>query len=173
MHVQKRAEQIKEFEKQEKKIRELKKSGQSKKKAEDKQKTIMQQKKNKKTGRGAADMDDDETSVATTNLLAKPKEYVVKFSFPEPPPVQPPILGLHEVSFKYETATDYIFENLEFGIDMESRIAIVGPNGVGKSTFLNLLTGVLEPTKGEWRKNHRLVSLRPVRLSFILHLVIY
>jgi len=31
-----------------------------------------------------------------------------------------------------------------------------GPNGVGKSTFLNLLIGVLEPTSGEWRKNHRL-----------------
>ena len=36
------------------------------------------------------------------------------------------------------------------------RIAIVGPNGVGKSTFLKLLLGDLEPTKGEARKNARL-----------------
>lgn len=42
---------------------------------------------------------------------------------------------------------------------MESRIAIVGPNGVGKSTFLKLLIGELEPKQGEVRKNHRLVSV--------------
>lgn len=46
---------------------------------------------------------------------------------------------------------------------MSSRVAIVGPNGVGKSTFLKLLTGDLEPTKGEVRKNYRLVSLLLLR----------
>ena len=34
---------------------------------------------------------------------------------------------------------------------MESRVAIVGPNGVGKSTFLKLLMGDIEPTSGEAR----------------------
>lgn len=43
---------------------------------------------------------------------------------------------------------------------MNSRIAIVGPNGVGKSTFLKLLMGELEPIVGEVRKNHRLVMHR-------------
>jgi ATP-binding cassette subfamily F protein 1 len=154
MHKQKKAEQIKDYEKQEKKLREMKKSGQSNKQAVAKTKRDVQIKQNKKGGK-KDDRDDDE-SAATANLLARPKDYVVKFTFPEPPPLQPPILGLHNVSFKYPTAKDYIFEDVEFGIDMDSRIAIVGPNGVGKSTFLNLFTGVLEPTKGEWRKNHRL-----------------
>ena len=39
---------------------------------------------------------------------------------------------------------------------MQSRVAIVGPNGVGKSTFLKMIMQDLEPTKGEARKNMRL-----------------
>lgn len=45
---------------------------------------------------------------------------------------------------------------MNIGIHPDSRIAIVGPNGVGKSTFLNLLIGKLEPTKGEVRIKHGL-----------------
>jgi ATP-binding cassette subfamily F protein 1 len=52
-----------------------------------------------------------------------------------------------------------LLEDCEFGIDLNSRVAIVGPNGVGKSTFLKLLTGDLTPQLGDVRKNHRLVSL--------------
>lgn len=39
---------------------------------------------------------------------------------------------------------------------MSSRVAVVGPNGVGKSTFLKLLCGDLTPLQGEARRNHRL-----------------
>ena len=39
---------------------------------------------------------------------------------------------------------------------MDSRITIVGPNGVGKSTLVNLLLGDLEATEGTVRRNHRL-----------------
>lgn len=28
-------------------------------------------------------------------LLQKPKDYIVKFSFPSPSPLSPPVLGLH------------------------------------------------------------------------------
>ncbi|CAJ0940541.1 unnamed protein product [Ranitomeya imitator] len=34
-----------------------------------------------------------------------------------------------------------IYKNLEFGIDLDTRVALVGPNGAGKSTLLKLLTG--------------------------------
>ena len=40
-----------------------------------------------------------------------------------------------------------LFKNVNFGIDMESRVAIVGPNGVGKSTFIKLLVGDLTPVR--------------------------
>lgn len=51
-----------------------------------------------------------------------------------------------------------MFIEADFGIDLNSRVAIVGPNGVGKSTFLKLLTADLEPQKGDLRRNHRLVK---------------
>ena len=58
-------------------------------------------------------------------LLEKPKEYTVRFRFPETSQLQPPILGLYNVSFNYEGQPP-LFKNVEFGIDMESRVAIVG-----------------------------------------------
>eukprot|EP00095_Tigriopus_kingsejongensis_P009241 maker-scaffold495_size155559-snap-gene-0.33 protein:Tk09241 transcript:maker-scaffold495_size155559-snap-gene-0.33-mRNA-1 annotation:"atp-binding cassette sub-family f member 1-like" len=151
MVVQKRRELLKDFEKQEKRIRDLKASGSSKKKAEAKTKEVLTRKQEK--NRTKLQKNDDETGL--TELLERPREYMVKFRFPETSQLQPPILGLFEVTFKYPDQ-HYLFKNVEFGIDMESRIAIVGPNGVGKSTFLKLLMNDLEPTSGEVRKNLRL-----------------
>ena len=34
-----------------------------------------------------------------------------------------------------------VYKNLDFGIDLETRVALVGPNGAGKSTLLKLLDG--------------------------------
>ena len=42
-----------------------------------------------------------------------------------------------------------VFYNLNFKIPLEPTVTgLVGPNGVGKSTMLRLLAGVLEPTEG-------------------------
>lgn len=60
-----------------------------------------------------------------------------------------------DVTFNFDGQPN-LFVKTEFGIDLSSRIAIVGPNGVGKSTFLKLLVGELEPNQGDQRKNHRL-----------------
>lgn len=176
MFVQKRREQVKEFEKQEKRIKDLKAHGQSKKAAEKKQKEVLTRKQEKNRGKQTKNDDDD----GPQELLARPKDYIVKFRFPDPPPLQPPILGLHsrfffahqakcsisidlsysfkDVRFAFEGQPP-LFVKTEFGIDLSSRIAIVGPNGVGKSTFLKLLMGELEPQEGDVRKNHRLVSV--------------
>lgn len=151
MLKQKRKEQIKAYEKQEKKIKEMKAGGASKKQAEKKQKEALTRKQEKNRAKHQKNEDED----GPQELLDKPVEYVVKFSFPEPPPLQPPVLGLYNTSFNYDGHKP-LFKQVEFGIDMSSRIAIVGPNGVGKSTFLKLLVGELTPTDGEVRRNHRL-----------------
>lgn len=151
MQVQKRKEEIKAWERQEKRLKELKAGCTSKKAAEKKVKEALTRKQEKGRSKGKKDEDD----TGPTELLERPQEYSVKFCFPEPPPLQPPILGLYNVTFGYEGHAK-LFKNVDFGLDMNTRIAIVGPNGVGKSTFLKLLLGELNPTDGENRKNHRL-----------------
>ncbi|XP_065366137.1 ATP-binding cassette sub-family F member 1 [Calliphora vicina] len=151
MYVQKRREMIKEYEKQEKRIKELKAHGQSKKAAEKKTKEVLTRKQEKNKTKTQKQDEDD----GPTELLERPKEYIVKFRFPEPSQLQPPILGLHNITFGFEGQCK-LFKSVDFGIDLTSRVAIVGPNGVGKSTFLKLLLGELEPQQGEQRKNHRL-----------------
>ncbi|KAI3358380.1 hypothetical protein L3Q82_014696 [Scortum barcoo] len=225
MYVQKQKELQKQYDKQEKKLKELKAGGKSTKQAEKQTKEALTRKQQKGKKKGAQ----EEESQDATELLKRPKEYTVKFTFPNPPPLSPPILGLHSkkqtaaaaLFFKQSvfffhictenkyastiilsgdwgigqtnqrhsvscrkhldmktylegvhhfdsmvsppTGVDFgfeshkpLFKNVDFGIDMDSRICIVGPNGVGKSTLLLLLTGKLNPTKGEMRKNHRL-----------------
>lgn len=155
MHVQKKREMLKEYEKQEKRLRELKSHGSSRKQAEKKQKENLTRKQEKNKSKSDASRPENSDENGPTELLQRPREYLVKFSFPDPPPLQPPILGLHNVTFAYSNQLP-LFVNTDFGIDMNSRVAIVGPNGVGKSTFLKLLVSDLEPNQGDVRKNHRL-----------------
>ena len=42
-----------------------------------------------------------------------------------------------------------IIDHLDFEFEPRSRIGIVGPNGVGKSTLLKIITQQMQPTKGE------------------------
>lgn len=64
------------------------------------------------------------------------------FYFPNPEQLPPPCITITNGEFGYD-GEDTILENIQFGIDMDGRIAIVGPNGAGKSTLLKLMTGEL------------------------------
>ena len=46
-----------------------------------------------------------------------------------------------------------LFKNVTFSIDSNARIGLVGPNGVGKTTLLKIMTGEQEPTHGEFTVN--------------------
>ncbi|NEU04164.1 ABC transporter ATP-binding protein [Clostridium senegalense] len=53
------------------------------------------------------------------------------------------------VSFKYPNSDRYIYKNLSLKIKKGQRLAIVGINGAGKTTFVKLITRLYEPTEGE------------------------
>lgn len=81
---------------------------------------------------------------------------VVQFYFPDCGKVPPPVIMVQNVSFRYNDSAPTIYKALEFGIDLDTRLALVGPNGAGKSTLLKLLYGELVPTDGLIRKNSHL-----------------
>ncbi|KAG5382763.1 hypothetical protein IGI04_034233 [Brassica rapa subsp. trilocularis] len=71
-----------------------------------------------------------------------------KFEFPTPDDKPgPPIISFSDASFGYPGGP-LLFRNLNFGIDLDSRIAMVGANGIGKSTILKLISGELQPSSG-------------------------
>ncbi|KAK9103923.1 hypothetical protein Sjap_021177 [Stephania japonica] len=71
-----------------------------------------------------------------------------KFEFPTPDDRPgPPIISFSDASFGYPGGP-ILFKNLNFGIDLDSRIAMVGANGIGKSTILKLISGELQPSSG-------------------------
>ncbi|RKP16896.1 ribosome biogenesis ATPase [Rozella allomycis CSF55] len=84
-------------------------------------------------------------------------EATIHFRFPNSGKLPPPVISFIDVSFSYDGSKEnYLYKDLDFGLDMESRIAIVGKNGAGKSTLLKLIVGELMPTEGRITKHPHL-----------------
>lgn len=80
----------------------------------------------------------------------------LSFQFPDCGEIPPPVIMVQNISFKYKDDAHYIYKNLDFGVDLDTRVALVGPNGAGKSTLLKLIDGQLLPTDGQIRRNSHL-----------------
>ena len=50
-------------------------------------------------------------------------------------------ISINNLTFGYEGSFDYVFENVSFSIDTNWKLGLIGRNGKGKTTFLNLLLG--------------------------------
>jgi ATP-binding cassette subfamily F protein 3 len=79
----------------------------------------------------------------------------VRFDFPDPEKLSPPLVVLDGVNVGYEPEKP-ILKGLLQRIDEDDRIALLGANGNGKSTFAKLIAGRLAPQKGEIRRSGKL-----------------
>lgn len=76
-------------------------------------------------------------------------------SFPDPDGrLAPPIVRMENVSVGYGDTT--VLSRLSLNIDNDDRIALLGSNGNGKSTFAKLVAGRLEKKSGETTKASKL-----------------
>ena len=84
-----------------------------------------------------------------TTLLAKDHHNSIVSSSEEPFRFKNEI-SFNKISFAYEKDNrDYLIENIDITMLKGQKIAIIGPTGSGKSTFLDLLLGMIEPDSGE------------------------
>ena len=90
--------------------------------------------------------------------VAIPREdAAVVFQFPEPKDLRPPLLTLDHASVGYEPGKP-ILRGLDMRLDPDDRIALLGANGNGKSTFAKLLVGRLQAMDGAVRRAPKLTS---------------
>ncbi|MCA0970423.1 ABC-F family ATP-binding cassette domain-containing protein [Halobacillus litoralis] len=59
------------------------------------------------------------------------------------------VLRLQDYAFRYPNASHYLFDNLRLDLNRGDSVALVGPNGVGKTTLLKTIIDDLEASKGE------------------------
>lgn len=60
-----------------------------------------------------------------------------------------PTIALNSVSYSYPKNENFGIRNMDFEISAGKSLAIVGTSGAGKTTLIDLILGVLEPTQGE------------------------
>ncbi|KAF4324527.1 hypothetical protein BBO99_00001760 [Phytophthora kernoviae] len=82
-------------------------------------------------------------------------EAVGDFKFPNPEKLPPPVLMFQNVAFGYPDCP-LLYKGVEMGLDLDSRVALVGANGTGKTTLLKLITGDLVPVEGNVRPHSKL-----------------
>ncbi len=83
-------------------------------------------------------------------------ERVAPITFPAPQKaLASPLIQLETAAVGYEPEKA-ILDRLNLRIDQDDRIALLGQNGNGKSTFAKLIAGRLAPQKGEFRAHKQL-----------------
>lgn len=87
-------------------------------------------------------------------LQAIVEETPVHFEFPQPIELPLPLITLQQVNAGYGDRT--ILSGISLRIDPDDRIALLGANGNGKSTFIKLIAGRLEPFSGTIHNNPKL-----------------
>jgi ATP-binding cassette subfamily F protein 3 len=87
-------------------------------------------------------------------IAAVMEERTFEFRFPEPAELPPPLITLERASVGYGEVP--VLRRLDLRVDQDDRIALLGPNGNGKTTLARLIAGRLRPMAGEYRRHPRL-----------------
>jgi ATP-binding cassette, subfamily F, member 3 len=99
----------------------------------------------------------------------------IALRLPQPTELSPPLVALERVSTGYETGRP-VLSRLDLRLDPDDRIALLGANGNGKTTFARLLAGRLAPFSGRITRSpkltcgffaqHQIEEMRPAESAF-------
>ena len=71
-----------------------------------------------------------------------------------------PIIELEKISLTYGKRK--ILDNINFSLNENQILGLLGPNGVGKSSIFNLITGLINPDYGSIKINSQIVNSFPI-----------
>ena len=96
----------------------------------------------------------DKIQLAEVKPSSRQNPYII---FEEEKKLHRLALEVEGLAKSYEDG-DYLFANLDMMVEVGERVAIIGPNGIGKTTLLRCLYGDLEPSAGsvKWSENAQL-----------------
>lgn len=80
-----------------------------------------------------------------SDLPIEPEESVHVFKLEKNTPVN---ITVDHLSLQYQEAPIPVFEDISFHIPAGSKVCLQGPSGTGKTTFLKILAGLIEPSEG-------------------------
>ena len=88
-------------------------------------------------------------------------------------PNDPIVLEFKDVSFAYPNTTEYVLRHINYRMEGQKKISIVGENGAGKSTFIKLLMRLYDPTEGEILLNGINIKEIPIQDYYALFSVVF
>ena len=80
------------------------------------------------------------------------------------PTLNEPLLRTEGLMLKFGGIT--VADNIDFDLKRGERLAVIGANGAGKTTFINICTGYIKPTSGKIHFNGRdITSIGPRQIA--------
>ena len=74
-------------------------------------------------------------------------------------------ININNLSFKYKDQDNYLFENINIQLSKNKIIGLIGETGSGKSTFVDLILGLLKPNQGNIFLDENELDLNKISLN--------
>lgn len=119
------------------------------------------------------ELEAEEESGVSSPKVAAPVSGPPKLSFPIPGAMEgvksssKSVLEIKNLSFRYGADKDYLFSDSTCKLSLNSRVAICGRNGCGKSTLMTLLCSEMSPTEGKDGKLGEVYRHQNLRLAYM------
>ncbi len=69
-------------------------------------------------------------------------------------------IEMHDLHFRYSASSAWLFQGINFKIEAGESVVIIGRSGLGKSTLLKLMVGLIKPQQGDYLLDgHSVISI--------------